>query len=228
MRRSYISPEYQTNKVYGTYNMIEESNFFSSKMLELEEAVNIISEDIIWYQTDTGEQLDLSVESSTESLVYSSSANKQAHHTLTLDQSQPTFQLNKNTRWILEINLEQIFSDYIFASLKKYRTFEGLKNTMTLEGDVNVSTRKYIKSNIRDRYKLDRVELLINYKDLRSQDILRLKNTWTQNLSDDKRLNKVQTETAVDESRIKIIFEQARPSEAYNYEYYFNIYFDKL
>ena len=110
MRRSYISPEYQTNKVYGTYNMIEESNFFSSKMLELEEAVNIISEDIIWYQKDTGEQLDLSVESSTESLVYSSSANKQAHHTLTLDQSQPTFQLNKNTRWILEINLEQIFS----------------------------------------------------------------------------------------------------------------------
>lgn len=228
MRRSYISPEYQTNKVYGSYNMVEESNFFSAKMLELEEAVDIINEDIIWYQKDSGEQLDLSVESSTESLVYSSSANKQSLHTLSLDPSQPPSQLNRNTRWILEINLEQIFSDYIFASLKKYRTFEGLKNNMTLEGDVNIATRKYIESNIRDRYKLDRVELLINYKDLRSQNVLRLKNTWTQNLTGDKRLSKVQTETAVDDSRIKIIFEQAQPSEAYNYEYYFNIYFDKL
>lgn len=228
MRRSYISPEYKINKVYGTYNMVEESNFFSAKMLEIEDFVEIVNQDIIYYQKDTNEQLDLSVESSLTSLVYSSSINKQTYHTLTLDKSQPAFQLNKNTRWILEINLNQIFSDFIFSSLKKYRTFEGLKNNMTLENDVNVSIRKYIENNIRNRYKLNRVELLINYKDLRNQDILKWKNTWNSNLTSEQKMNKIQTETASDESKITIIFEQEKPSETYNYEYYFNIYFDKL
>lgn len=228
MRRTYISPEYKVNKVYGTYNMVEESNFFSAKMLEIEDFVEIINQDIIYYQKDTNEQLDLSVESSLTSLVYSSSINKQTYHTLTLDKSQPAFQLNKNTRWILEINLNQIFSDFIFSSLKKYRTFEGLKNNMTLENDVNVSIRKYIENNVRNRYKLNRVELLINYKDLRNQDILKWKNTWNSNLTSEQKMNKFQTETASDESKITIIFEQEKPSETYNYEYYFNIYFDKL
>ena len=228
MRRTYISPEYKINKVYGSYNMIEESNFFGAKMLEIEDFVEIVNQDIIYYQKDTNEQLDLSVESSLTSLVYSSSINKQTYHTLTLDKSQPAFQLNKNTRWILEINLSQIFSDYIFSSLKKYRTFEGLKNNMTLENDVNVSMRNYIENNIRNRYKLNRVELLINYKDLRNQNILKWKNTWNPNLTSEQKLNKIQTETASDESKITIIFEQEKPSETYNYEYYFNIYFDKL
>jgi len=228
MRRTYISPEYKINKVYGSYNMIEESNFFGAKMLEIEDFVEIVNQDIIYYQKDTNEQLDLSVESSLTSLVYSSSINKQTYHTLTLDKSQPTFQLNKNTRWILEINLSQIFSDFIFSSLKKYRTFEGLKNNMTLEKDVNVSMRNYIENNVRNRYKLNRVELLINYKDLRNQNILKWKNTWNSNLTSEQKLNKIQTETASDESKITIIFEQERPSETYNYEYYFNIYFDKL
>jgi hypothetical protein len=228
MRRTYISPEYKINKVYGSYNMIEESNFFGAKMLEIEDFVEIVNQDIIYYQKDTNEQLDLSVESSLTSLVYSSSINKQTYHTLTLDKSQPAFQLNKNTRWILEINLSQIFSDFIFSSLKKYRTFEGLKNNMTLEKDVNVSMRNYIENNVRNRYKLNRVELLINYKDLRNQNILKWKNTWNSNLTSEQKLNKIQTETASDESKITIIFEQERPSETYNYEYYFNIYFDKL
>ncbi len=228
MRRTYISPEYKINKVYGSYNMVEESNFFSAKMLEIDDFIEIVNQDIIYYQKDTNEQLDLSVESSLTSLVYSSSINKQTYHTLTLDKSQPAFQLNKNTRWILEINLSQIFSDFIFSSLKKYRTFEGLKNNMTLENDVNVSMRNYIENNIRNRYKLNRVELLINYKDLRNQNILKWKNTWNPNLTSEQKLNKIQTETASDESKITIIFEQEKPSETYNYEYYFNIYFDKL
>lgn len=228
MRRTYISPEYKINKVYGSYNMVEESNFFGAKMLEIDDFIEIINQDIIYYQKNTNEQLDLSVESSLTSLVYSSSINKQTYHTLTLDKSQPAFQLNKNTRWILEINLSQIFSDYIFSSLKKYRTFEGLKNNMTLENDVNVSMRNYIENNIRNRYKLNRVELLINYKDLRNQNILKWKNTWNPNLTSEQKLNKIQTETASDESKITIIFEQEKPSETYNYEYYFNIYFDKL
>jgi hypothetical protein len=228
MRRTYISPEYINNKVYGTYNMVEESNFFSAKMLEIEDFIDISNQDLIYYQKLTNEQLDLSVESSLTSIVYSSTTNKLNNHTLTLDKSQAPYQLNKNTRWILEINLNQIFSDFIFASLKKYRTFEGLKNNMTLEKDVNISIRKYIDKNIRNRYKLSKFDLFIKYKDLRNQDILKWKNSWNSQLTTESKQNKIQTETASDESKIKITFEQDKPSETYNYDYFFNISFEKI
>jgi hypothetical protein len=228
MRRTYISPEFFNNKVYGSYNMVEESNFFSAKMLEIEDFIDITKQDLIYYQKNTGEQLDLAVETTLTSLVYSSSIDKLNNHTLIIDESQPTFQLNKNTRWILEIDLNKIFSNYIFATLKKYRTFEGLKNTMTIEKDVNVAMTKYISNNIRNRYKLTKVDLYINYKDLRSQNLLKWKNSWNSNLTEDYKMKKYQSETASDESKIKIIFEQEKPSETYNFDYYYDISFEKL
>ena len=91
MRRSYISPEYQTKAVYGTLNMLEESTFFGAKMLEIEDSITIDTLDIIYYQNQNGEQLDLSIESSFASIVYSSSDDKKSNHTLVLDPSQPKY-----------------------------------------------------------------------------------------------------------------------------------------
>ena len=154
--------------------------------------------------------------------------NKRDNHVLELDKSQPVYQLNKNTRWILEIDLEKIFSDFIFSSLKKYRTFEGLKNNMTLEKNVDIAIRNYIDKNIKNRYKLTNIDFLIKYKDLRNQDILKWKNTWNPQLTVDNKFNKIQTETESDDSKIKVIFEQDKPSDTYNYDYYFNIFYEKL
>lgn len=229
MRRTYISPEFINSKVYGTFNMVEESNFFSSKMLEIEDFVDISNQDIIYYQKVNKEQLDITVESSlNSSILYSAAVNKRDNHVLELDKSQPVYQLNKNTRWILEIDLEKIFSDFIFSSLKKYRTFEGLKNNMTLEKNVDIAIRNYIDKNIKNRYKLTNIDFLINYKDLRNQDILKWKNTWNPQLTVDNKFNKIQTETESDDSKIKVIFEQDKPSDTYNYDYYFNIFYEKL
>lgn len=229
MRRTYISPEFINSKVYGTFNMVEESNFFSSKMLEIEDFVDISNQDIIYYQKVNKEQLDITVESSlNSSILYSAAVNKRDNHVLELDKSQPVYQLNKNTRWILEIDLEKIFSDFIFSSLKKYRTFEGLKNNMTLEKNVDIAIRNYIDKNIKNRYKLTNIDFLIKYKDLRNQDILKWKNTWNPQLTVDNKFNKIQTETESDDSKIKVIFEQDKPSDTYNYDYYFNIFYEKL
>jgi hypothetical protein len=229
MRRTYISPEFINSKVYGTFNMVEESNFFSSKMLEIEDFIDISNQDIIYYQKVNKEQLDITVESSlNSSILYSAAVNKRDNHVLELDKSQPVYQLNKNTRWILEIDLEKIFSDFIFSSLKKYRTFEGLKNNMTLEKNVDIAIRNYIDKNIKNRYKLTNIDFLIKYKDLRNQDILKWKNTWNPQLTVDNKFNKIQTETESDDSKIKVIFEQDKPSDTYNYDYYFNIFYEKL
>ena len=154
MRRSYISPEYDITPVYGTFNMLEESTFFSAKMLEIEDSITIDNLDIIYYQKDNGEQLDLSIESSLPSYAYSSTNDKNSHHTLVMDDSQPKYQLDNNTRWLLKIELNTILINYLFSTLKKYRTFEGIKNDMTIYNNIDTAVYSYINLNILNRYKL--------------------------------------------------------------------------
>jgi hypothetical protein len=229
MKRTYISPEYDYYRVYGTLNMVEESNFFGSKMLEIEDSFTVGKQDIIYYQNLKGEQLDYSVESSLTSYVYSDSTNKKENHTLELDESQPQFQLEKNAKWILTIDLDKIFREFIFATLKKYRTFELIKNEMTIYSDVNIAIKNYIDFNVKDRYKITSIDLYISYKDLRKQNILQYKNSWNPVIeTPENKFSKFQTETAIDKKSIRIIFNQDKPANLYNMDYFFNINYEKL
>lgn len=229
MRRSYISPEYNSVRVYGTFNMVEESNFFSSKMLDIEDLVQVGVQDLIYYQNANGEQLDFSIESSLQSLIYSPTDDKFQNHTIVIDDSQPIYQRDKNTRWILTINTEKIFKNYLFATLKKFRTFEGIRKEMTIYNDMNFALNKYVEFNVYDRYKLVDVDLYISYKFLREQSLLRYKNIWNKNIVlPENEFTKVQTERSLDKSTIKLTFNQEKPSEDYVFEYFFNLNFEKL
>ena len=232
MRRSYISPEYQNRAVYGTLNMVEESTFFGAKMLEVEDTIIVDNQDIIYYQRQNGEQLDFSVETSLDSYIYSPGSNtgdKFKNHTLVIDTTQPSYQLDNNTRWIMTIDLKTIITNYLFATLKKYRTFEGVKSDMTMFNDVNVAVTSYIRSNVLDRYKYKGIELYVKYQDLRNQNLLRYNNTWSTNIVDPTyKMIKIQTETEFDQSSIKIMFNQDMPSSSYKFEYYFDILFEKI
>jgi hypothetical protein len=229
MRRSYISPEYTKLNVYGTYNMVEESNFFSAKMIDIENDIYIQKQDVVYYQNLIGEQLDISVESSIGSYVFSSINSKLDNHTLVIDETQSEFQRNKNTKWILQVDLKSILSNYIFASIKKARSFEGVKENMTRYDNVNVAIERYIEFNILDRYKLSEVELFIQYRSLRNQSILRFKNDWNPNIElEVNRFKKLQTETNIDGSSIKILFNQEQESTQFSYEYFYNLSFVKI
>lgn len=229
MRRTYISPEYKNSKVYGTYNMVEESNFFCAKMLDIEDSILIENQNISYFQKSNGEQLDLSIESTLTSIVYSASDSMLNNHTLKIEENQTDFQLNNSTMWVLNIDTKKILTDYIFATMKRYRTFEGLRNSMTLENDVNVALKKYINYNVIDRYKLEKVNLYISYRDMRNQTVLRYKNNW-KNLviSEENLMKKMQTETSFDGTSIKIMFNQEKTSSIYVMDYYFNLLFVKL
>lgn len=229
MRRNYISPDYQNIAVNGTLNMIEESTFFGAKMLEIEDSILISNTDIIYYQRDNKEQIDLSVESSLPSYVYSPSDDKLANHTIVLDESQPGFQLDNNTRWIITIDLKTILTNYLLATLKKFRTFEGIRSNMTIFNDIDVAIKSYINNNILDRYKLSSITLYILNEDLRNQSLLRYNNQWTANvISEQNKFTKFQTQTEFDQSSIKIIFNQEKPSSQYRFSYYFDILFTKI
>jgi len=230
MRRSYISPEFDHKEVYGTLNMVEESNFFGAKMLEIEDSIYIDHQNIIYYQMPNGEQMDLSVENTLQSYVYSSSDDKKSNHQLIIDETQTSYSKENQTAWILEIKPKSILSNYIFGELKRWRTFEGIRTNMTPAKDVNAAVKSYIANNVVDRYKLSRVDLYIQYKDLRSQSLLRYKNSWNPEIASNPRSKfiKFQTETAPDGSFMRMMFNQEQPSSTYSYEYFFNLFFEKL
>lgn len=229
MRRNYISPEFEYKEVFGTYNMVEESNFFGAKMLEIEDSILINNQNMIYYQMPNGEQLDLSVENTLQSYVYSSSIDKEKNQILSIDTSQTEYTKENLTNWYLDINLKEILKNYIFSELKRYRTFEGIRTNMNSYNDVNVAIKGYINYNIIDRYKLSKIDLYLKYKDLRNQNLLRYKNSWNYDIvNPSNRLSKFQSEMSPDGSYTRITFNQQKPSSSYSYEYFFNLYFEKL
>ena len=80
-----------------------------------------------------------------------------------------------------------------------------------------------------NRYKFSRIELFIEYKDLRSNNLLKLTNNWDYlTYKAETQLTKFETETQYDGSAIRVMFNQENPSTLYNFNYYFNILFEKI
>jgi hypothetical protein len=232
MRRSYISPEFDYERTFGTFNMLEIPSLFSSKMLEIEDEIDLHNQYLVYYQNSLSEQIDLAVESSTAPKVYSLVDDKKINSSLVIDDTQNNFQRNVYTRWILNISLKNIFLNYLFAIMKEARTFEGIRSGMTSNRNVDTSIREYIEKNVLNRYRFDSVRLFIKYNDLRRQIALRYKNSWTTSVdqiySEQNRLKKIETQTSFDYSSLKINFGQERTSELYNFDYYYTTLWKKI
>lgn len=232
MRRRYISPEFDQSRVFGTFNMLETSTLFASKMLEIEDEINLNEQSVIYYQNSQSEQIDISVETSTDPITYRLVDDKFKNSELIIDPSQNDFQRNTKTKWILTINLKTLLSNYIFALLKENRTFEGIKNSMTSRNSVDTSMREYISKNVLNRYKLESISLYLKYNDLRRQNALRYKNNWSNNTTElsnrSYKVSKIETQTAFDFTSVKVLFSQERNSDLFNFDYYYTIFWKKI
>lgn len=243
MRRTYLSPEFDYSRVNGTFNMKEESTFFGSKMLEIEDSLLIDNQSLIYFQALSKEQIDYNIESSLPPISYSSSDDKRVNHVLEIDKSQSQTQKDTTTKYILTINLKDILSNYIFALLKRYRTFEGVRNDMTKNGDIDFAIREYIIKNVIDRYKLSRIELYINYVDIRNQSVLRYNNVWAgytdpvtnrTSISPDiigvsnYQYKKFQSTTEFDYSSTILNFSQEKKSNEYCFDYFYKLFYEKI
>lgn len=227
MRRNYMSPEFINNKVNGTLSMIEESNFFSARMLEIEDSILIDNIDILWYQSQTKEQLDLSIESSLTPYIYSPAQDKIQNLSLKVDPNETTIGERRNTRWIFEINIQKILVNYLYATLKKFRTFEGVRNNQTIYNDVDVAIINYIKSNVLNRYNFKQIDLYMVFRDINEEGQLKLKNNWNINLPKESLTKSYQITTNPDESVAKLLFLQLNSNE-YIFDYYYNILFERI
>jgi hypothetical protein len=229
MRRNYISPEFIYKKVFGTLNMSEQSTFFGSKMLEIDDFINIKNDNIVYYQLPTGEQLDYNSESSLPQIGYDAVEGKKSKHKLIVDESQSDFEKNNNTKWILDIQIKDILKDYIFATMKKWRTFEGVRNNMTINNNVDASLREYIDKNVLDRYKFSKIEFYLTSINLLTLGKLKYDNVYDVNIESTSTIyTKFQTETDVNDLDIRLKFTQPLSSNQYAFSYYFNILFEKI
>jgi hypothetical protein len=229
MRKTYISPEFTYTNVYGTYNMTEQSSFFGSKMLSIDNSIFVSNNNIIYYQALNNQQVDLQIENTLPPIIYNSSTDKLTNSTLTLNQSQSVFQLANQTSWILNINLNQILSDYIFALIKQSRAFEGVTNNVTSYNDVNVAINEYISNNVLNRYQFSQITMYLTYTALTGQNSLKYNNIWDPTIAIPSNLTQgLQTQTAYDYSTLKVTFNQTQPSSNYSFNYYFNLLFNRI
>lgn len=229
MRRNYISPEFDFQPVYGSLNMLEQSSFFCSKMLDIEDSLKISNENIVWYQQPNGEQFDINVESSNAPNLYNTVDDKKMNHTLILDQSQSVRDRELRAAWILDIELKIILKNYLFATLKKWRTFEKVANNFTLSRKVDTAITEYIDKNVLNRYKFEKVEFYLEPIRLINFGGLQFVNTFDSSIENPNNLfTKIQTETDPNGIDVKIRFNQTQPASSFNYKYYFNLYFSKL
>ena len=229
MRRNYISPEFEYNKVHGTLNMVEESSYFGSKMLEIEDKITIGSKSIIWYQKANNEQMDLPSESKLNPTTLDINTIKSQNQNLSIDKSQTEFQKNDKTKWILNISLREIFINYLYGIMKEYRTFEGVTNNMTVYNDVDVAIRNYISNNVINRYKFTTIDLFIEYKDLKGQNVLKLINNFSVDAeTNGTKLNKIEVSIDYNQTLLEIRFTQEKSSSQFSFNYYFNLNFEKI
>jgi len=230
MRRNYISLEFTYKPVFGTLNMREQSTFFSSKMIEIDDILEFHNQGLIYYQNGRKEQLDFDIEKSLTPVVYSVADDKKRNHQLIIDDSQSDSQRNNLTKYILTIDLKTLLNNFLFATLKQYRTFEGVRNNMCYTNDVSYSIKEYVTKNIVDRYKFSKLELYLKYIDLREQNVRRFSNMWnsSDDMSQDQYLvKKIETETEYDFSSVRVRFNQEKSSQQYSFEYYFKLFWEK-
>lgn len=229
MRRHYISPEFKYVKTHGSMSMLEQTSFFGSKMMDIMDNLSITNENIIYYQGQgTNEQLNFLIEKNTTPVVYNTINDKKVSHTIKLDQAQSVAQSDSNARWIIEINTKSILNNYLFATLKKYRTFEGVRNNMTIYNSIDVGIKDYISKNILNRYRYKSVDLFVSYKPFSQDGILKHQNQFVEITDTSLVTNKAQVILSSNGEKLTINFNQEKPASEYNFNYYFNLYFEKI
>lgn len=228
MRRTYISPEYINNKINGTYNTHEESALYGSKMMKLEDDISIMNTNLSYFQQSSGEQINLLNEQNISNIIFSSSVEKKKNHNLSIDESQSNYQKENKTLWSLTIDIKTILKDYLYASIKKSRAFEGFKNIYSLTNNVDNDIYNYIDYNLMDRYKYSKFEMFINYTKIEnSTSLLRYTNTW-KILSKNNKKDNFNISQAIDGSSLSVSFTQDYSSQNYNFDYFFNVYYHKI
>jgi len=253
MKENLILKKYKKETVNGTFNLLEDESFFSSKIMDIEDNIIIDDKSIQYFQyfinvdsTDsTGKTLAKNngyqynaVDKFKESFFLLDVVElKLINHTIS-EAQQKDIDRKNNTKWKISINIKNILREYLFAKIKERRTFKSLNYKNFLNNDINNSIYEYINLNILDRYKFDNIIFYSKYTDIKNNTVFSntiLKQFDPKFKSDIELIENKNNDVNIDISNfidplanVNIDYFQTKPSSDYKFDYYFNIYFKKI
>ena len=255
MKDTLMLKKYNNQTINGTYNLFEERSFFGSKMMEIEDDININNTSIQYYQyfidtsIFTGSTfLELAKNNGFQYYILNKNLEtffiddlvqlKLDYHTISKFQ-QNDIDLKNNTKWQINIDVSDILKYYLFYNIKSSRTFKGLKYTNFINQNINNSILEYITNNVLNRYKFDSIDLYVQYSQINlSSDIYNYRTLLQYNpvfdssveLTENKVNNvSIPQDNNIDQlSNVILIYNQIKPSTQWTFSYYFNIHYKKI
>lgn len=253
MKETLILKKFKKEPVYGTFNLSEEKTFFSSKIMDLEDQIVIDNKSIHYFQFFYNASADdISGQTLAKNNGYQySQLNKLVENFYLLDvvdlklknhkiykATQTSKDEKYNTKWIIDIDIKTILREYLFAKIKERRTFKSITYDKFINKDINKSIYEYININLLDRYSFQYVDFYVKYTDIKKNTVwsdVTLKQFDPQFKSDigikeyiDRNVN-VEIANFTDLlANLKITYYQIKPSIDYKFDYYFNIYYNKI
>lgn len=239
MKNNLILSEYKTETVSGLYNLNETKTYFGSKMLKIEDMICIDNRIIQYSQLYDDSITNMNGYQYVDDNYYNN--EKVFIKTLTdIKNENTTFNIlnkdevyNNNVKWELIIDLNNILIEYLWLKLKENRVFKAVQPKNLINNNINVSIYDYVKLNIIDRYKFEKLDFFIKYYDI----IDKKDYNTTPQLKFDIKIN---DDIYIDENKLNsynisfkndkcyLLFNQDKNFNAYRFDYYYVIYFKKI
>ncbi|MFW6226295.1 MAG: hypothetical protein ACOC3V_05000 [bacterium] len=238
MKNDLIITRFKTETMVGTMNPKDVKTFFGSKMVNIEDTINIDNSEIQY-----SEVFDIDFEENNGYQYFDDFNNveniylinlydvKRTNQNISLVQ-QSSIDIRNNTQWRIDINWKNILSDYIFYKLKNRRTFKSIKYTDVLNENINLFIRDYIKDNLINRYEFSEIRFYVKYYDLEEGDEFRDPNLlFTPNFVNDIKEDKYfvkNINTNIIDNILRVNYKQVQPSTDKKFNYYFDLIFRKI
>lgn len=224
MRKSFRTKEYSLEHIKGTMNMKEQKSFFMSKILEIEDVINISNINLVWTESSDQSQ---NLKSENINNKYNSISHKEINHSINFAPLQSDLDIKNYTSWNIKINIKDILKEYLYAQLKKNRVFAYIQPEYTVKKDIKQSILEYIEYNVMPRIEFNRIDLYVKYypivnENLQYQNVYKYDSDILTYKADNYRLV---TDSFYNEA--VITYKQIYSSQDYMFNYYFDVIWKK-
>jgi len=223
------------NVVYdnGTKNMKTNKSFVGTKLIDIEDEILIDNKSIKYSDYFDYQYYNIN-KNETDKIINLSTLKNKNHFIKT--QTQNSFDYNNNTIWEINININEILKQYLFAKIKESRTFKTIKSENTKNNNINLSIYKFIESNILNKYTLDHIDLYIKYNNILNNNLFdtttKYKPIFDETIQNNNNLiidySLIKKDEFENLTPIKIIYKQIKPPTEYTFNYYFNLIFKRI
>lgn len=233
---SYLQNEFKYTPIDGTFNMKEQKSFFGSKGMDIEDIITISEKSITFNENPTSKEQTTLGTGESINLDYNFNTLKNIKHTINQKKLQTDLERSEITKWTLDIDVNTLLEDYLFASIKSARSFIDVSNINTSSNNVDLAIKNYIASNLLDRYEIDRIDFYVQYFSIENDPSLKMydplydltvKQNKNSNIGNAQLTTDITMTKSIENSNIILEYTQVKNSLDYKFNYYFDIIFKR-